>query len=284
LTIPVPWIRIESFAYWFLFAATFLGVAIWESFRPKRDLSVPTERRWGRHGTLMMICSVISVGLYRVSPVFMAVSFAGSRFGLLNKPWLPFAGRCALTVLVLDLVKYTTHRAYHSVPFLWRVHQVHHSDPDFDVSTAVRVHPIEVILNQGAYFAAIAIFAPPVIAVLVAELASCVQSFFGHANASLPGWAEKPLRSMIVTPDMHRIHHSEEVGEQYRNLGDIFPWWDRLFRTYLAAPAAGQDGMIPGLKGFQNEASLGVAFMLRQPFLPEPQGGDLPDVRVAAAR
>src|SRR6185436_16998780 len=120
----------------------------------------------------LIACTIISVGLYRASPVVVAAAFAGSRFGLLNKPWLPFLGRCILAVLVLDLVKYATHWAHHAVPFLWRVHRVHHSDPDFDVSTATRVHPIEIVLSQGAYFVAIAIFAPPVAGVLIAELLS----------------------------------------------------------------------------------------------------------------
>jgi len=267
----VPWERIESYAYWLLFAATFLGVAVWESFRPKQELSAATERRWGKHGMVLIVGTIISVALYRVSPVVAAIYFAGSRYGVLNKPWLPFAVRCILAVLLLDFVKYATHWAFHSVSFLWRVHQVHHSDPDFDVSTAARAHPIEVILTQGAYFAAIAIFAPPVIGVLAAELLGGFQSFFEHANASLPIWAEKPLRLVLVTPDMHRIHHSEEIGEQSRNFGEAFPWWDHLFRTYLAAPAAGQEGMVVGLKGYQNEGSLGLAFMLAQPFLPERQ-------------
>jgi sterol desaturase/sphingolipid hydroxylase (fatty acid hydroxylase superfamily) len=269
----VPWGRIESYAYWFVFAAAFLGVAVWESFRPRRQLSTALERRWGRHGIVLIVCTVISVGLYRVSPVMVALLFAGNRFGLLNKPWLPLVARCILAVLLLDFVKYATHWAYHAVPWLWRVHRVHHSDPDFDVSTGTRVHPIEVVLTQGAYFAVIAVFAPPVAGVLVAELLSAFQSFFGHANASLPGWVEKPLLVLFVTPDMHRIHHSEEVEEQYRNLGEIFPWWDRLFRTYLAAPAAGQEGMVVGLKGYQDDGSLGVAFMLTQPFLQERQLG-----------
>jgi sterol desaturase/sphingolipid hydroxylase (fatty acid hydroxylase superfamily) len=265
----VPWERIESYCYWILFVAAFLGVAVWESFRPRRELSSAPERRWGKHGLVLIVCTVISVGLYRASPVVVAIAFAGSRHGLLNKPWIPFAGRCVLAVLLLDLVKYCVHWAFHSVSFLWRVHRVHHSDPDFDVSTSLRVHPIEVVLTQGAYFALIAIFAPPVLGVLIAELISAFQSFFGHANASLPGWAEKPLRRLFVTPDMHRIHHSEEVQEQFTNFGDSFPWWDHLFRTYLAEPAAGRDGMVVGLKGCQNDASLGVAFMLTQPFLRE---------------
>ncbi len=265
----MPWERVENYSYWILFAATFLGVAVWESFRPKQKLSAATERRWGKHGLVLMVGTVISVAIFRASPVVVALAFAGSRYGLLNKPWIPFAGRCVLAVLLLDFVKYATHWAFHSVSFLWRVHQVHHSDPDFDVSTAARVHPIEIILTQAANFAVIAIFAPPVIGVLIAELIAAFQSFFEHANASLPTWVEKPLRRLIVTPDMHRIHHSEEVGEQFTNYGETFPWWDRLFRTYLAEPAAGQEGMIVGIKGYQNDASLGMGFMLAQPFLPE---------------
>ena len=265
----MPWVRIESYTYWILFVTAFLGVAVWESFRPKRQLSGTPQRRWGSHGMILIVCTVISVGLYRVSPVIVAASFADNRFGVLNKPWLPFVGRCILAVLLLDFVKYATHWAFHAVPFLWPVHRVHHSDPDFDVSTATRVHPIEVVLTQGAYFGVIAIFAPPVIGVLAAELIGAFQSFFEHANASLPGWAEQRVRSLLVTPDMHRVHHSEEVGEQFKNFGEIFTWWDRLFRTYLAAPAAGEDGIVVGLKGYQNDASLGVAFMLTQPFLPE---------------
>lgn len=265
----MPWDRIESYSYWILFVATFLAVAVWESFRPRADLSATPGRRWSTHGLVLVVCTIVSVGLYRASPVVVALAFGGNRFGLLNKPWIPLAGRCILAVLLLDFVKYAVHRAFHSVSFLWRVHQVHHSDPDFDVSTAARVHPIEVVVLQGAYFAAIAIFAPPVIGVLIAELLSAFESFFGHANASLPGWAERPLRLLFVTPDMHRIHHSEEVREQYTNYGDCFPWWDRLFRTYLDQPAAGQKEMVVGLKGYQNDASLGVGFMLRQPFLRE---------------
>jgi len=265
----VSWERIESYSYWILFAATFLGVAVWESFRPRRELSAAPERRWGKHGLVLVVGTVISVGIYRASPVVVALAFAGNRYGLLNKPWIPFLGRCVLAILLLDFVKYAIHRVFHSVPFLWRVHQVHHSDPEFDVSTAARVHPIEIVLTQAVYLSVVAIFAPPVAGVLIAELISGFQSFFGHANASLPGWVEKPLRCIFVTPDMHRIHHSEEVEEQFTNFGDSLPWWDYLLRTYRAVPAAGEKGMIVGLKGYQNDASLGLAFMLTQPFLPE---------------
>lgn len=263
-------IPLESVTYWSLFAITFLGAAIWESVRPWSRLSTPAERRWGNHGIILVACTVISVTLLRISPVVAAVLVAGNKFGVLNKAWAPFVVRCGIAILVLDFVKYAMHRAYHAVPWLWRVHQVHHSDPEFDVSTGLRVHPIEVILNQGSYLAAIAVLAPPPVAVLIAELLSCAESFIGHANASLPRWAEHPVRSVFITPTMHRVHHSEVAQEQFKNLGDIFPWWDRLLGTYLDAPAAGDDRIVTGLQGFQQESSLGVMFMLTQPFRKQP--------------
>jgi sterol desaturase/sphingolipid hydroxylase (fatty acid hydroxylase superfamily) len=264
----VHWIRIESTAYWAALVVAFLACAIWESFRPKRNFG-GTERRWGKHGLMLIICTVASVGLYRISPVVMAFNVSGSRFGLLNRSWLPFAVRCVIAILALDLVRYSTHRLSHAVGVLWRFHQVHHSDPDFDVSTGLRVHPVDLVMTQGAYLVAVAVLAPPLVAVLIAELLGALQSFFTHANASLPRWADKKLRAVFVTPDMHRIHHSEEMAEQFKNLSDIFPWWDYLFGTYLEKPAAGDDKLATGLKGFQNERSLGIGFMLAQPFRTE---------------
>ncbi len=264
------WARIESAAYWIVLVVAFLVCAIWESFRPKSDFN-GTGRRWGKHGLLLMISTAASVGLYRISPVAMAFNVGSSRFGLLNRSWLPFAVRCVIAILALDLLRYWTHRFSHSVGILWRFHQVHHSDPDFDVSTGLRVHPVDLIMTQGAYLVAVAVLAPPVVAVLIAELLGALQSFFTHANASLLPWADKTLRAVFVTPDMHRIHHSEEMAEQSKNLSDIFPWWDHLFGTYLEKPAAGDDKIVVGLKGFQNERSLGIGFMLAQPFRTETE-------------
>jgi sterol desaturase/sphingolipid hydroxylase (fatty acid hydroxylase superfamily) len=261
----------EGRAYWSLFTAAFIGIAIWESVRPKRKLTGAVERRWGSHAILMIAGTLVGVLVYRISPVILAAAVSGSRFGLLNRPALPFAVRCLLAILALDLTKYALHRASHSVGPLWRMHQVHHSDPDCDVSTAVRHHPAETLVIEGAYLAAIAILAPPAVAVLVAELASCVQSFVMHANASFPDWLEKSLRWIYITPDLHRIHHSVEVNEQRANLGDIFPWWDRLFRTYLDQPASGQDSLVIGLKGVESQQGLSPAFMLMSPFRTLPE-------------
>lgn len=267
----MPWERIEATGFWFLFAATFLAVAVWESRRPKRELSTPVERRWSRHGFILAISTLSLALLYRASPVVLALKLPASKFQLLNRSWLPLAARCALALVLLDLVRYAMHRAYHSTPVLWRVHQVHHSDPEFDVSNGARVHPIEAIVTQGATLAAIAALGAPPLGVFLFEMAACFQSCFAHANASLPAWIERPARAVFVTPDMHRIHHSEEASEQRVNLGDVFAWWDRLFRTYLADPAAGQERMTFGLGGHRREGSLGVAFMLLAP-LREPTG------------
>ena len=164
----------------------------------------------------------------------LAVAVAGSRFGVLNKPVLPLIVRCGIAVGLLDLLQYWIHWSFHRVSWLWRVHQVHHSDPDYDVSTAARFHPLEVLYSQGIRFAAIAVLAPPAAGVFAAELLTVILNLSAHANASLPGRIENIGRSVFVTPDLHRIHHSREVADQNRNLGQTFSWWDRLFNPTFA--------------------------------------------------
>jgi sterol desaturase/sphingolipid hydroxylase (fatty acid hydroxylase superfamily) len=268
----MPWAQIEGRAYWIVFVGAFLAVATWESYSPVRTLSVREGRRWGGHALVAALGFVLTTALYRVSPAVMAVLVTGNRFGLLNRGWLPVAVRWVLAVLVLDLVRYVVHVAHHTIPVLWRVHQVHHSDPDLDASTGARFHPIEMVVTQGAYLAAIAFCAPPVGAVVLVELLFTLQSFLSHANASLPRPIETFLCPLWITPDLHRIHHSDQPLEQRRNFGDLFPWWDRLFRTYAAAPAGGTGGLRPGLEGFQNDRSLDVSFMLKLPFRRGDQG------------
>jgi sterol desaturase/sphingolipid hydroxylase (fatty acid hydroxylase superfamily) len=257
--------RFEGPAYWGLFVVAFLAVAVWETWRPGRPLAWPVERRWGCHGLLFAVTAVVQTTVLRLSAVVVAVAVAGSHWGILNRPWLPFAVRSAAAVLLLDLAHYLTHRAFHAVYPLWRIHEVHHSDPDYDVSTGARFHPIETVLTQGAYLAVVAALAPPPVAVFAAELLTILMNFFVHANAALPGWAERALRYVIVTPGLHRIHHSEEVVEQSRNFGQTFSFWDRAFDTYLPAANAG-GSMVTGIKGLQNETSLRLWFTLREPF------------------
>jgi sterol desaturase/sphingolipid hydroxylase (fatty acid hydroxylase superfamily) len=240
-------------------------VAIWESFLPQRKLSQTAERRWSRHGILFAICAAVNMAVLRLTPVAVAALVADSRYGVLNRAWLPDAVRFAATILLLDLLQYSVHRTLHRVGFLWRIHAVHHSDPDYDVSTSARFHPLELIVTQGALLGTVALLAPPVLAVLVTELLRVALNLAEHANASLPAGVERIVRLFLVTPDLHRIHHSEDEGEQGSNLGQIFPWWDRLFGTYLAYAAKGRN-FVTGLRGFQNSASMGVGFMLAEPF------------------
>lgn len=260
------WGQAESYAYWTTFTVAFLGVSVWESVRPRGPLSVSTALRWRNHGLLLVVASLLSMVLLRSTPVLAAMAVQRSRYGL---SWLehvpPFAS-FIVALLLLDLVKYATHRLLHSTSVLWRVHQVHHSDPDFDVSTGLRAHPIETILVQGSALLAILVLRLPPAAVLAAELMSCAQSFFQHANASLPPALERALRPLLVTPDLHRIHHSMEEMDQRRNLGETFPWWDRLFGTYSPRTTAGNGQFLTGLKGANNAGSLRLAFMLATPF------------------
>jgi sterol desaturase/sphingolipid hydroxylase (fatty acid hydroxylase superfamily) len=253
-------------AYWLVFLTAFFSVAVWESFRPKRDLPWPTERRWRCNVVLLASSGALLAVVLRITPVALAGSVASSPYGILNKSWMPLGAGFAAALLLLDLTRYWVHRAFHSFYALWRIHESHHSDPDYDVSTAGRFHPLEVVFTQASYLAVIAVLAPPVAAVLVAELLGVVLNFVAHANASLPPSIERVLRRVFITPDLHRIHHSENVHEQSSNFGQTFSWWDRIFRTYLAAPAAGQYRLVTGVTGLQNESSLQIAVVLARPF------------------
>jgi sterol desaturase/sphingolipid hydroxylase (fatty acid hydroxylase superfamily) len=260
------WAQAESYAYWTTFTVAFLAVSVWESIRPRGELSIPAARRWRNHGLLLVLASLCSMVLLRSTPVLAAIAVQRSQYGLRWLQHVPPFASFVMALLCLDLVKYATHRLLHSTSFLWRVHQVHHSDPDFEVSTGFRAHPIETILVQGSALLAILVLRLPPAAVLAAELMSCAQSCFQHANASLPPALERILRPWLVTPDLHRIHHSMEEVDQRRNLGETFPWWDRLFGTYSASTATGNERFPTGLKGADNAGSLGLAFMLATPF------------------
>ena len=229
------WVRLGSSAYWIAFIAAFLAVAVWESARPLRPLSAAASRRWGNHAALYAASIIFSGLVLRFSPVFVAFAVRDAHHGLLNRAFIPYWLSFAATLPALDLILYGSHRLYHSVHFLWRIHEVHHSDRDFDVSTAVRFHPIEVFITQGLYLGAIALLAPPAAAVFTSQILVVVENLFVHANKSLPPTVERALRWIVITPDLHRIHHSEGLAEQNLNYGQLFPWWDRLFGTYMSA-------------------------------------------------
>jgi sterol desaturase/sphingolipid hydroxylase (fatty acid hydroxylase superfamily) len=250
--------------YWDLFLTAFFVIALWESFQPRRRPTVAPAGRWGRHAALAALSSVAGL-LFRTSPILVAAAVASSPYGLLNRSPAPFWVRCLVAVLLLDLARYLQHRLMHSWPVLWRLHQVHHSDEDFDLTTGLRFHPLEAVLTQGSYLGVVAVLAPPVEAVLVAELATVVQNFFAHANARIPAFIERPLRRVLVTPEMHRVHHSVEIDEQNTNFGSILPFWDSLFRTYRAAPRD-HDTLRFGLKELAPGTDLPMRVLLSMPF------------------
>ncbi|MEO8500745.1 MAG: exosortase E/protease, VPEID-CTERM system [Vicinamibacteria bacterium] len=261
---------------------TFLAVGEWESRLQWRSLSVREERRWLGHSVLYLAGLGLSWGLLRVSGVAMASLVWESPFGLLNSRALPAPLAWVLAIVLLDLARYCIHFAHHHVSALWRLHTVHHSDPELDLSTGLRTHPLDSVIVQAAYLGVVAVLAPPLGAVVLAECLSCFQVFFTHANARLPESLETPLRRFFVTPDMHRIHHSELEAEQQGNFGDLFSWWDRLFGTYIAASEGGPSGLVPGLRGLQSGRSLDLKFMLSLPFVPtsdRPQSGPSPILR-----
>jgi sterol desaturase/sphingolipid hydroxylase (fatty acid hydroxylase superfamily) len=263
----------EGTLYWSVFVVAFLGVAVWESIRPRAALREPAERRWGRHALLLGASLAFSIVLLPASPLLLAASVSTSPYGILNRAWLPFALRWIVAVLLLDFTRYAIHRAMHSFSWLWRLHQIHHSDRDFDASTGVRSHPFEGILVRGATLVAIALFAPPVSAVLVTELVSVFESFFTHANARLPLSLQRPLGWFFFTPNAHVIHHSIDLHLQNSNFGDILPWWDRLFGTYQA-PLAESELIVIGLAESQHGPHPGALALLLQPFVAPRTGSN----------
>ena len=276
----------ETRIAWWLFAAAFVLIGLAETFRPRKELGKSTARRWTGNA-LLAACDIAVESVFPLGGTLVAMMVAASPYGVLNIARVPLVLRCALAVILLDLLRYAQHRVFHGIPLLWRIHRVHHSDPDFDLTTGVRNHPGEVLLQQGIYLSAVALLAPPPLAVILLGVGTALQNLFSHANLRLPQWLEATLRPFLITPDVHRIHHSEQFAEQNSNFGFLFPWWDKLFRTYRAAPAEGHDKMRIGLRGFQDDRSMNVLHLLALPFrsslgpanaVAEPETGDPPKV------
>ena len=179
---------------------------------------------------------------------------------------LPFWLEVAIAVVVLDLVIYLQHVMVHAVPALWRLHRMHHADLDFDVTTGARFHPFEILLSVALKLGTVMILGPAALAVVIFEVLLNGTSMFNHGNLRLPAGLDRALRLLVVTPDMHRVHHSDIAAETNSNFGFNFPWWDRLFGTYRAQPELGHEAMTIGLDGFRDPAELHLHNLLLQPF------------------
>ncbi len=193
-------------------------------------------------------------------------------WGLFNVVALPAWIELVLALFLLDFAIYLQHRLFHYVPVLWWLHRMHHADLDVDVTTGARFHPVEILLSLGIKFIVIVLLGTPPLAVLLFEIALNASSMFNHSNVRVAPVIERVLRLLVVTPDMHRVHHSVVRRETDSNFGFNFPWWDRLFGTYRPQPEAGHQAMTLGIEQFRDPHELRLDRMLTQPFR-EDSGG-----------
>ena len=252
----------------------FFGVlalmAIWELLAPRRALTISKTARWFANLAIIFINAAVVRLLFPLLPVALALLAQKKGWGLLNYFDAPYWFAVIAGVIVLDLVIYLQHVMFHAVPALWRLHMMHHADLDFDVTTGLRFHPIEIILSGCIKLAAVVVFGPPATAVLIFEVLLNATSMFNHGNIRLPLSVDRVLRLFVVTPDMHRVHHSVVIRETNSNFGFSLPWWDRLLGTYCDQPAAGHQGMTIGLSQFRDAKRLTLPQMLTLPFTGDP--------------
>jgi len=275
-----------------LLLAAICSVLAWETWRPRRAFAVPPGARWFNQVALAALGSLAvrwSTPLAAVSLAFLA---QGEGWGLLNLVVLPPWLSLVMGVLAIDLGMYLQHRLFHAVPLFWRFHQIHHCDLDVDCGTALRHHPVEALMAQVFDLGVIAAVGVPPLAVLIGFTLAGVSSVFIHANVAVPLAADRVLRSLVVTPDMHRIHHSARTDEGNRNFANLFSCWDRLFSTYRPEPLLGQTQMLVGLADARGARDIALWKLLALPFrrrrsdafiaVPEPGSLELAAIAVAA--
>lgn len=252
-----------------LFIVLLALFAIAETLFPRRERTKPQARRWFGNLGLLVIGSIAARWLLPIVPLAAALWSRDQGVGLLNLTTLPLWISGLLAFLALDLLIYAQHRLFHHVPLLWRLHRMHHTDLDLDVSSGVRFHPLEILLSLALKIGAVVALGAPPIAVLIFEIVLNGTSMFNHANIALPRPVDAFLRLALVTPDMHRIHHSVLQDETDSNFGFNIPWWDRLFGTYKAEPRDGQTGLTLGLPIFRDDRALQLLPLLVQPFIDD---------------
>ncbi len=253
------------------FAGVFIAMALWEVLAPRRRLGIGRAGRWPSN----LGVAILNVAVLRVLIPVAAVDIAGigelENWGIFNNlppaldAYIPWAA-VVPAVILLDLAIYLQHVMFHAVPALWRLHRMHHADLDFDVTTGLRFHPGEIVVSMLIKLAAIVSIGAPPQAVLAFELLLNATSMFNHSNVRLAAGADRLLRLLLVTPDMHRVHHSVVRAETNSNFGFNLSWWDRWLGTYRAQPAAGHLAMTIGLEQFRDPAELRLDRMLLQPW------------------
>ena len=248
----------------------FLGIlavmAIWEFAAPRRRMEIPRIIRWTNNLAVIAIDTILVRLTFPIVAVGFAILAESNGWGLLNIINTPDWLAIIIALLALDLAIYLQHVMFHAVPGLWRLHRMHHADLEFDVTTGLRFHPIEILLSMAVKLGVVAALGPPAVAVLLFEILLNGTALFNHSNVRIPLNVDRILRLIIVTPDMHRVHHSIIPAETNSNFGFNIPWWDRLLGTYRAQPRKGHDGMTIGIEQFRTTRDLWIDKMMTQPF------------------
>jgi sterol desaturase/sphingolipid hydroxylase (fatty acid hydroxylase superfamily) len=250
-----------------IFFAIFITMLVLESCFPARKNKLTKGVRWLGNFSLLILASVVARLLVPIGVTGIALYSSAQGIGLFNVINLPNWLSIALSLLLLDLMIYWQHRLFHLVPILWRVHKVHHADSHTDASTGLRFHPIEIVLSILLKGLAVIILGVPALAVIIFEVALNGFSLFNHANIRLPPWLERPLRTILITQELHRIHHSQVVEETNSNYGFSVSWWDRIFASYKSQAQKSDEDLAIGLKSFPaNKKNASLFTLLKIPF------------------
>lgn len=255
------------------FLGAFALIGLWEVVAPRRALTVSKALRWTSNLGLVALDTLLLRLVFPLAAAGIAAFGVANGWGLLNHFQVPFWIAIPVAVVAMDFVIWLQHVMVHAVPALWRLHRVHHADLDYDMTTGARFHPIEIALSMLIKFATITVLGPPVLAVVIFEVLLNATAMFNHGNIRVPAGIDRALRWAIVTPDMHRVHHSVENDETNSNFGFNLPWWDRLFGTYRAQPRAGHEAMAIGIHGHTDPHEVArLDGMLMLPFRGEVDG------------
>lgn len=254
-----PTIRLAAFL------SVLAAMALWEVAAPRRRRDIPRVIRWTNNLALVVVDTAILRLAFPILAVGLAAMAEERGWGLFNNIDAPIWVAIVVSMLLLDLAIYLQHVMFHAVPGLWRLHRMHHADLDFDATTGLRFHPVEILISMGIKLAVVAALGPPAVAVLLFEVILNATALFNHANIDLPRPLDRALRLIVVTPDMHRVHHSVDPRETNSNFGFNLPWWDRLLGTYVAQPAKGHKSMEIGIEQFRTRRDLWLDRMLIQP-------------------
>jgi sterol desaturase/sphingolipid hydroxylase (fatty acid hydroxylase superfamily) len=255
-----PLIRLAAFA------GILAAMALWELFAPRREQAIGRGRRWPNNLGIVIVDTLLVRLVFPTAAVGVALVAEDRGWGLFHAFDVPYLLAFVASVILLDLVIYLQHVLFHAVPILWRLHRMHHADLEFDVTTGIRFHPIEILLSMILKFGVVVALGAPAAAVLVFEVLLNATSMFNHGNVKLPERVDQWLRWIVVTPEMHRVHHSIVARETNSNFGFNLPWWDRMFGTYRAQPQAGHLGMTIGISQFRDPGELRLDRLLTQPF------------------